>query len=61
MDYRVVWEIDIDSKSAKQAALAALAIQRDRGSEATFFEVTAKKRKPQKTVAVDLEKYVERE
>lgn len=36
--YRVVWEIDIDAKSPKDAAKEALRIQRDK-TDATCFSV----------------------
>jgi hypothetical protein len=56
MEYEVVWRIDVDGKSVKQAAQEALRVQRDVGSTAVVFEVTAKGRKPAKTVLVDLDK-----
>ena len=37
--YRVVWEIDIDAESPKEAVEQALAIQRDPESIATVFTV----------------------
>jgi hypothetical protein len=37
--YRVVWEIDIDADTPREAAKKALAIQRDFGSDATYFDV----------------------
>jgi len=37
--YRVVWEIDIDADTPLEAAKEALSIQRDKGSEATYFYV----------------------
>ena len=37
--YRVRWEINVDARSAKEAAREALRIQRDPGSEAIFFDV----------------------
>jgi hypothetical protein len=37
--YRVVWEIDIDADTPREAAEKALAIQRDPGSDATYFDV----------------------
>ena len=40
MLYRVVWEIDIDAESFKDAAHKALAIQRDPESIATCFVIT---------------------
>lgn len=40
MLYRVVWEIDIDAESFKDAAQKALAIQRDPESIATCFVIT---------------------
>jgi hypothetical protein len=39
--YRVVWEIDIEAESHREAAEEALAIQRDPQSIATVFSVTA--------------------
>ena len=35
----VKWEIDIYAENAKDAAKQALAIQRDAGSDATYFRV----------------------
>lgn len=37
--YRVTWEIDIDAKPAKAAAVEALRIHRDPESIATVFHV----------------------
>jgi len=37
--YRVVWEIDIDAETPDDAAEAALLVQRDPDSIATFFTV----------------------
>jgi hypothetical protein len=37
--YRVTWEIDIEAKSAKEAAKQALFVQRDPYSTATVFDV----------------------
>lgn len=37
--YRVTWSIDLDAESPKTAAEAALRMQRDETSIATFFEV----------------------
>jgi hypothetical protein len=39
MQYKVVWTIDIEANSPLEAANEALLIQRDKGSEATYFEV----------------------
>lgn len=39
MQYKVVWTIDIEANSPQEAAKQALLIQRDKGSEATAFEV----------------------
>lgn len=39
--YRVTWEIDIDANSEREAAQAALKIQRDKESAATVFDVQA--------------------
>jgi hypothetical protein len=47
---RVRWEIDVDARTAREAARKALEIQRDPGSIATVFDVTYKG----KTVRVDL-------
>ncbi len=43
--YRVRWEIDIAAGTAKKAARTALAIQRDRKSTATVFDVIPAKGK----------------
>ena len=40
MEYRVIWEIDIEAESPKAAAEEALNIQQDKGSEARVFKVT---------------------
>ena len=40
MQYRVVWEIDLDAESFEDAAQQALNIQRDSESIATCFIVT---------------------
>ena len=53
MLYRVNWTIDIAAGSAKKAARAAVAIQRDKQSTATVFDVA---RQGGKTVRVDLGK-----
>jgi len=37
--YRVTWEIDIEAKTAEEAAQKALAVQRDAESIATVFTV----------------------
>jgi len=47
---RVKWEIDVDARTAKEAAIKALEIQRDPRSIATVFDVQHKG----KTVRVDL-------
>lgn len=39
MTLRVIWEIDIDAESAREAAERALAIQRKSDSTATVFDV----------------------
>lgn len=41
--YHVVWEIDVDSDSARGAAFEAWQIMLDRHSTATVFNVTEKK------------------
>lgn len=38
-EYKVVWTIDIDADSPREAAEQALVVQRGPGNEATFFEV----------------------
>lgn len=43
MQYVVTWEIDIEAKSPKEAAIEALRIQRKANSWATVFEVTDEK------------------
>lgn len=47
---RVRWEIDVDARTAREAARKALEIQRDPGSIATVFDVQHN----DKTVRVDL-------
>ena len=42
---RVRWEIDLDARTAKEAARKALRIQRDPESIATVFEVRTKRKK----------------
>ncbi len=37
--YHIIWEIDLEADSPKEAAEKALAIQRDRTSCATIFDV----------------------
>ena len=37
--YRVIWEIDVTAKSPKEAAIKALAIQRNPESTATIFKI----------------------
>lgn len=39
MQYKVVWTIDIEANSPKEAAQQALEIMQDKGSEAINFEV----------------------
>lgn len=51
--YLVTWEIDIDAASCEEAAGLALAIQRNRHSSATVFEV--KDLQTGSTTTVDLE------
>ncbi len=50
-EYHVTWTIDLDTDSAREAALLALAIQRDPQSTAVVFDVAAEG-KP--SVAIDL-------
>lgn len=47
---RVTWTIDVDPRTAREAARKALEIQRNPASIATVFDVTDKG----KTVRVDL-------
>ena len=42
MEYRVIWEIDIEADSPTKAAQKALEIQRDPQSIATVFTVKEK-------------------
>lgn len=53
--YRVIWEIDIDADSPREAAEKAREIQRDAGSVATVFTVRKGKRRKGAAVVVDLE------
>jgi len=39
-DHHVVWKIDIEADSPREAAVIARNIQKDPGSYATIFEVT---------------------
>ncbi|MBE0558607.1 MAG: hypothetical protein IH628_15380 [Proteobacteria bacterium] len=43
MEYKVVWEIDLNAESPEDAARQALEIQRDPESIATCFIVTDEK------------------
>jgi hypothetical protein len=38
-EYRVIWEIDVDGESPKDAALEAYRHMYRKGTSATFFEV----------------------
>lgn len=38
-EYHVIWEIDVDATSYRQAAKEALEVQRDPDSTATVFDV----------------------
>lgn len=51
-EYEVIWRIDINAKSAKDAAEQALKIQREYGSTATVFEITNKKTKNHKVIDI---------
>lgn len=51
MKYRIVWEIDIEASSHKEAAEEALKIQRDPESLATVFDVIGE---DGNTVRIDL-------
>jgi hypothetical protein len=50
--YRVVWEIDIYAQSPREAAKEARAIQQDKDSTATVFDVAEED--GDKTVRIDL-------
>lgn len=50
-EYLVAWRIDLDVDSPQEAALNALAVQRDSQSSATVFDVTDERGA---TVTVDL-------
>ena len=50
--YHVVWEIDIYAQSPREAAKEAQAIQQDKDSTATVFDVTEED--GHKTVRIDL-------
>jgi hypothetical protein len=41
MEFRVIWEIDIEAEGVKEAALAARAIQLTPGMSATVFDIWA--------------------
>jgi hypothetical protein len=51
--YHVVWEIDINARSPREAAKEAQTIQQDKDSTATIFDVTEEN--SDKTVRIDLE------
>lgn len=51
-NYRVVWEIDIEAETPRDAAELALEIQRNNESIATVFEVIGEKGT---SITVDLE------
>lgn len=50
MLYNVIWEIDIDASSAKEAAEKALEIQRDPESIAMVFQIKSSAMKEPKIV-----------
>ena len=50
--YHVIWEIDIYARSPREAAKQAQAIQQDKDTTATVFDVTGED--SDKTVRVDL-------
>jgi hypothetical protein len=50
--YHVVWEIDVYAESPREAAKEAQAIQQDKDSMATVFDVTEED--SDKTVRIDL-------
>lgn len=39
MMYKIMWEVDIDAETPREAALQALVMQRDPTSTATVFDV----------------------
>jgi hypothetical protein len=51
--YNVIWEIDIDAETPKEAAQKARVIQHDANSTATIFSVSNQKGT---THTIDLEK-----
>lgn len=51
--YRVMWEIDIEAETKREAAEEALRIQRDPDSIATVFMVRDRVM-PYETIAIDL-------
>ena len=53
MEYAVIWKIDIDAESPREAAEIALKIQRDPFSTATVFEVS--ERDSDESCLIDLE------
>ena len=40
MNFKIVWEIEIEAETFEEAAMEALRIQRDTESTATVFQVT---------------------
>jgi acetolactate synthase regulatory subunit len=40
MEFDVIWRIQVEAETPDEAARIALSIVRDRGSDATFFNVT---------------------
>lgn len=50
--YHVVWEIDVNAQSPREAAKEAQAIQQDKDSTATIFDVSEEG--SDKTVRIDL-------
>ena len=50
--HRVIWEIDIEADTARDAARKALDIQRNPKSIATVFKVA----NPERTVEIDLDR-----
>lgn len=52
--FNVMWEIDIDADTPREAALKALSIQRDRSSQATVFDVQQYDSETTTTERIDL-------
>ena len=59
MEYTVIWEIDIEANSPKEAAEQALKIQRDSSSDAVYF--TIREQLSGNEVAIDLLDRIDKE